>query len=559
MAPERRTSLVRRFTWLFLALWGAALVLSGVIAVLTLPATPMVTVAANHLEARSQRMASRYLEQVVAIMRDVPAEAEPSSDDVAALARSHPVLASVTWAPRRGTPIRLGASGGVPAVMIGRGAGGTWWGTFEPRALMEALTEGFRPREGGSDFLLDERGRVLAASPGGSAPLSDRLAPPGKVVVVDAVPGQPGFFHRGVALRRPLAGTGLVLVNEEPVTVDLLRPDDRPMLAWLRPTLFALLSTGFLVLGALLAGRVVTTPLRHVAEGAVRIAEGDLAHRIEVTTHDEVADLARGFNQMAARLEQRERELTDKNVELEKANRLKTLFLANVSHELRTPLTSLIGFSEMLQDGVHGGLNDPQRAVVEKIRRNASALLALIDDLLDVTRIEAGKMELTLERVSLSECIESAWSAVEPQLEGRGLAFVPEMPEETLHVRGDFNRLRQVFVNLLANAVKFTEQGAVGVRLRRQGDRAQVEVWDEGIGIAPDCLAHVFDEFRQADSGVHRRYGGSGLGLAICRRLVRLHEGDLTVESHPERGSRFTVSLGLEVTPRSDTPPPTPH
>ena len=552
MPGGRQTSLVRRFTGLFLALGGAAVALSAVISFFTLPATPLVTVAANHLEARSHRQAGAFLELVLAAARDLGADVPSSPARTSAWLGAHPFLSSLGWVPAAGPAM----PGGPVAVMLVPGPGGAWWGHLDAPRLLAALSADPSSRERGADFLLDPEGKVLAAVPAGATPVSDRRTPLGRVVVVEAQPGGSGLFRRTVALRRPLPGTGLLLVNEEPVSVDLLRLDDRPLLGLVRPFLITVSSTGFLVLAAILAARVVTRPLRRVREGALRIAEGELGHRIEVATRDEVADLARAFNQMAARLQQRERELTENNAELERANRLKTLFLANVSHELRTPLTSIIGFSQALEDGMHGPLSPPQRAVLEKIRRNASALLAHINDLLDVTRIEAGRMELTLERVSLPECIESAWSAVEPQLVARGLRFVPEMPEEDLEVRGDFNRLRQVFVNLLSNAVRFTETGSVGVRLGREDGWARMEVWDEGIGIERGSLAHIFDEFRQADSGIHRRFGGSGLGLAICHKLVRLHGGELAVESRPGQGSCFSVRLRLELTPRSDSPPP---
>jgi signal transduction histidine kinase len=217
--------------------------------------------------------------------------------------------------------------------------------------------------------------------------------------------------------------------------------------------------------------------------------------------------------------------------------------LANVAHELRTPLQSIIGHSNMLVDEVKGPLSVEQKKVAAVISRQGDQLLGTINNMLDLSKLEAGKMAMTETPVSLLDCLHSAFTAVEPQMLEKGLEFVPSLADDHLRVWGSEDRLRQVFVNLFSNAVKFTEQGRIGVRARREGNLAIVEVWDEGIGIAADALAHIFDEYHQADASIRRRFGGSGLGLAISRKLVELHGGTLEASSQPGAGSVFTVRL----------------
>ncbi|MHB2020697.1 MAG: sensor histidine kinase, partial [Candidatus Xenobia bacterium] len=217
--------------------------------------------------------------------------------------------------------------------------------------------------------------------------------------------------------------------------------------------------------------------------------------------------------------------------------------LANVSHELRTPLTSIIGYVDVLLERS----TDPQsRTQLEKVARNARSLLEMINRMLDISRINAGRVEMTVQSVPLGECVEAAWVLVEPQLAAKGLVFKVALPEEPLVVQGSFERLQQVFANLLGNAVKFTEQGEVGVRGTVEGRLARIDVFDTGIGIGPKDLPHIFEEFRQADGSIRRRFGGSGLGLAICKKIVEMHGGTIGVESRPGAGSTFTVRIPLE-------------
>lgn len=228
---------------------------------------------------------------------------------------------------------------------------------------------------------------------------------------------------------------------------------------------------------------------------------------------------------------------------LRKQSDLKTHALSNLSHELRTPLTSVRGYCEMLKDEMHGPLNARQKEIVQTVLTGTATLLQLVNNLLDLSKLEAGKMELTRRRVVLAECLEGALDVIEPLAAQKGLSLDVRLPDHTVAVVGSFDRLRQVLVNLLGNAVKFTERGGIHVTLREDDGQAVLEVADSGIGIAPEHLQTVFDEFTQADPTIRRRFGGSGLGLAIAKRIVEWHDGRISVTSVPNEGTTFVVRL----------------
>jgi signal transduction histidine kinase len=248
-----------------------------------------------------------------------------------------------------------------------------------------------------------------------------------------------------------------------------------------------------------------------------------------------------GTNQDVTERKEREAELQAAKEAAEEANRLKSAFLSTMSHELRSPLTAVLGYAELLK--MEGGLAPAQAEDVAQIVRSADHLLALIDDVLDLSRIEAGRMELDLEEVDPAAVAEEVRAVVARAAAAKGLALRVEVPSGLPHLWADPLRLRQVLLNLTANAVKFTEQGEVRVEAREAAGGIEVAVTDTGIGIAPEALPHVFDEFRQADAGTSRRFGGTGLGLAISQRLVEMHGGALGVESEPGVGSTFTLFL----------------
>ena len=231
--------------------------------------------------------------------------------------------------------------------------------------------------------------------------------------------------------------------------------------------------------------------------------------------------------------------------EAELANRTKDEFLATLSHELRTPLTAILGWSHIVRQNE---LDDAQLArALETIERNAHAQSRLIDDLLDVSRIISGKLQIDLRIVDLSTVIEAAVDAVRPGLEAKKISFQLDLGPRAFPVMGDPNRLQQIFWNLFSNAVKFTpKQGQVRVKLESEGQRLCVSVSDTGIGIKPEFLPYIFDRFRQADGSTTRSQGGLGLGLAIVRHLTELHSGSVAVESEGDgRGSTFRITLPI--------------
>lgn len=239
------------------------------------------------------------------------------------------------------------------------------------------------------------------------------------------------------------------------------------------------------------------------------------------------------------------RELKDANENLQNLDRLKSDFLATMSHELRTPLTSIIGYSDMLLSGLSGDVSDKQRDFLRTILNSGEALLDLINDILDLTKIEAGKLELNLESVHLGSALVSVLSVVKPRARDKNLQITTYLPNELPTLWVDSAKLNQILLNLLTNAIKFTpETGRIGIEARPTDDGfVQIEVNDTGIGIPPEHLDSVFERFTQIDTSSTRSRGGTGLGLAITRDLIELHQGSITVQSQPGGGSQFTFTL----------------
>jgi signal transduction histidine kinase/ActR/RegA family two-component response regulator len=233
------------------------------------------------------------------------------------------------------------------------------------------------------------------------------------------------------------------------------------------------------------------------------------------------------------------------------ANRLKDDFLATLSHELRTPLNAILGYSRMLRSGVVD--RERQGRALEIVERNATALSRMVADVLDVSRIVAGKVRLNVQPIDLRIAIEEAIATIRPAADAKGVRLQTVMDAPTGPVLGDADRLQQVIWNLLSNAVRFTPRdGLVHVRLRQVGSDVEIVVSDSGAGIAPEFLPHVFERFRQADSRLSREYGGLGLGLAISRELIEMHGGTIRAESAGS-GKGATFSVRLLQSPSSDT------
>ena len=240
-------------------------------------------------------------------------------------------------------------------------------------------------------------------------------------------------------------------------------------------------------------------------------------------------------------------ELRDNNFQLERANRLKSEFLANVSHELRTPMNAIIGYSKLMLDGLDGELNSQQESDLQRVTTAADNLLSLINGLLDLSKIEAGRMEINVEELDVRPVFEDVITLVQPQSDAKELEVKASVPPDLPTVLADRARFRQVLVNLVSNAVKFTDAGAVIISASTGEGWVTVSVSDTGIGISKEAQAYIFDEFRQADASTTRRYGGTGLGLAISKRLVALHGGRIWVESGANGGSVFSFTMPVYV------------
>ena len=251
----------------------------------------------------------------------------------------------------------------------------------------------------------------------------------------------------------------------------------------------------------------------------------------------------------SARLTAQNTELEIQKKELAEASRLKTNFLSNMSHELRTPLNSVIALTGVLSRRLAGKIPEEEHSYLQVIERNGKNLLALINDILDISRIESGREELEMTRFDVNELITESINLINPQARQKNveLKFTPGVT--VLNMTTDAEKLSHILQNLIGNAVKFTEQGMVTVKTDESNDQVFITVTDTGIGIAEYQLPYIFDEFRQADSSTSRRFGGTGLGLALARKYTRLLGGEISVRSTLNQGSEFTLSLPLKYNP----------
>lgn len=267
----------------------------------------------------------------------------------------------------------------------------------------------------------------------------------------------------------------------------------------------------------------------------------------DVQRLERYAQALEAFNQDMVRLNQdlqeQHAEMKKSQGELEKVANQKSELLSTVSHEIRTPLTALLGFGEFLEEGLYGELTPPQLEVLDRMVQGGRDLLELINNLLDMSKLEANRIELHCEPVRLSSLIENALDKVMPLAQRKGVSLSAQpLPEDLPLVHVDPMRIIQVLVNLLGNAVKFTEPGgSVEVGARPEGAEVRVFVKDTGIGIPPEAQKRLFERFTQAESV--KQYGGTGLGLAISRELIALHHGRIWVESLPQQGATFTFTI----------------
>jgi two-component system, NtrC family, sensor kinase len=329
----------------------------------------------------------------------------------------------------------------------------------------------------------------------------------------------------------------------------------------------ALLLVAFLALAivtSVLLARRLVRPIESIQAAAAKIGSGALDDRLEISSRDELGALAEEFNRMAERLQEsysglerkvqeRTRELAnalaaldEKSRELEAASRHKSEFLASMSHELRTPLNAISGFAQVLRKQLFGEINAKQDEYLDDILGSADHLLALINDVLDLSKVEAGQVELKVASFSLREALERGVVMVRERASKDGVQVALAATPDVGTVSGDERRIRQVIFNLLSNAVKFTPTGgAVDVSATRADGEVRIAVADTGPGISPEDQERIFEEFQQTEAGLAQNEG-TGLGLALSKRLVELHGGRIWVDSEPGKGSTFVFTLPVE-------------
>jgi len=325
---------------------------------------------------------------------------------------------------------------------------------------------------------------------------------------------------------------------------------------------------------AVVSGRLILRPVRHLRDIADKVAEGDMSVRSTVSTGDELERLGESFNEMLttladqhAQLRQANRaldlrlsELSEANVTLHQANQVKTEFLANVSHELRTPLNSVIGFADLLADSPE----ERVRRYAENIASSAKQLLSMINDLLDLAKVEAGKAQVNPAKVSVADACETLLALMEPLATKHQIRLKSELFNDLPVIRTDPGKLQQILYNLLSNALKFTPAGGeVVVRARCQThyssgkdvEQVVISVSDTGPGIPEAEQQHIFEKFYQADRTLTREASGTGLGLAIAKELTQLLGGQLDLTSSAGQGATFTIKLPVDLPARKDKTP----
>lgn len=330
---------------------------------------------------------------------------------------------------------------------------------------------------------------------------------------------------------------------------------------------FTIFSWIFSMLGfSRLLSDLLFKPLDNLQKGQAEVQQGNFDYQVKILRQDEVGELTNGFNSMSKQLAERERQhreseqimqsqnesLVKANRELaiarkqsEAANKLKSQFLATMSHELRTPLNAIIGYSQLQIAGMVGALSDEQKGFQERVLVNANHLLFLINEVLDLSKIEAGRMELVQKPISLRTILNEIVAQNKILAEDKGLSFdltyderIPEI------IIGDRGRIKQIIINLVSNAIKFTDSGYITIDVAlHTKDTWRITVTDTGIGIASHDQETIFDEFRQAENGIDK--GGTGLGLSIVKKLVMMMGGNIRVTSEIEKGSSFTVTLPI--------------
>jgi two-component system, NtrC family, sensor kinase len=297
--------------------------------------------------------------------------------------------------------------------------------------------------------------------------------------------------------------------------------------------------------------RRVVRPVEVLRQGAARIGSGALHHRLEVRTGDEFEALAEAFNRMAARLQASRADLEAKvaarTQDLERANQYKSKFLAQMSHELRTPLHAVLGYTQLILDRIYGDVPPVIGKKVQRVRQSGQHLLQLINAVLDLSRMESGRLVLSLTEYAMADVVSTVVTTVEPLAAAKQLRLTVTRPPDLPRGVGDAPRLTQVLVNLVGNAIAFTDAGEVAIEVSASDDTFTVAVRDTGPVIAAEDQRRIFEAFQQVDHSTTRTHPGTGLGLAIAKQIVERHGGRIGVRSRPGEGATFWCTVPIRV------------
>lgn len=409
---------------------------------------------------------------------------------------------------------------------------------------------GIRFGESGRAYIVNERGRIIAHPEHEIVLKNTTIADHPEMLAVQQALGRQWIgTYRNFEGKEVIGATMPISDSNWIIFTEIPREEASTIT---RSALFQL-GGGALLFGILIhlvtrsmLNQIVLKPIERLRNGAKRIGQGNLNYRLEIESTDELGQVAAEFNEMAALLREREGALAEARDEALAASQFKSRLLANVSHDLRTPLNGILGYTDMLKEGVYGSLTDQQNAANERILANAQRLLDLVNQLLGQAQIESGRVELHYQPFDPARLLDETDVTTRYQAEKKGLTLITEIaPELPNPLTGDPQYIQQILSNLVSNAIKFTDEGTVGVRLYPDGENWIIEVADTGPGIPPEAQSHIFEPFWQVDSTTTRTKGGIGLGLSIVRQLTALMGGTVRLVSEIGQGSTFTISLPL--------------